>query len=278
MKVPVEKLLPNPDQPRTVFDQAELEGLAQSIKENGLIQSVTVEQAGDAYIILDGERRWRAHKLAGLTEIEVDIKPSSNHNGLERLTKALVANIQREQMGFVDEAKAFARLVDKLGSLQAVSEKTGKSVPHISGRLSLLELGPVAQKLYNLRKLPYDLSVIALLKKLPKARQDDFVSTAVTRGWKTLSILRFGYRLISTGTTSNPRKSRQPKVVEVEGGGHFDALAMVDHRQSLPVNVKASARATCKACSLYAEASFAMCKQCPLPDFLNRLAAKEGAK
>ena len=103
MKVPVQSVLPNPDQPRTIFDQAELEGLAQSIRETGLIQPIVVEQAGDQYILVDGERRWRAHQLAGLTEIEVVVKPSTNHNGAERLTRALVARRPERDTGREDQ-------------------------------------------------------------------------------------------------------------------------------------------------------------------------------
>ena len=104
--IAINRIFPNPDQPRTVFDQEELEGLAQSIKENGLIQPIVVEQAGDCFILVDGERRWRACQLAGLVHIEAVIRPASNHNGIQRLTHALVANIQRSSMGAIDEAHA----------------------------------------------------------------------------------------------------------------------------------------------------------------------------
>jgi ParB/RepB/Spo0J family partition protein len=277
MKVLVQNILPNPDQPRTIFDQAELEGLAQSIKENDLIQPIVVEQVGlpphDQYILVDGERRWRAHQLAGLKEIEVVVRPSTNHNGLERLTRALVANVQRSNMGFVDEAKAYQRLIDELGSVEAVSQKTGVHIHTINARLMLLELSEATQKLYNLRRLPFDLTVIALLKRLTKDQQDRLVSTAVTRGWKTTSILRAGQNMISqSGKLYTPRKRERVIEEKIGGGAHFDALAMVDCK--LPSEIRIAARATCRACSLYPEAGLAICKQCPLPDFLRRMGAK----
>lgn len=137
MKIPVSKVFPNPNQPRTVFDADELESLAQSIMENDLIQPIVVEQDGDGnYFLIDGERRWRAHQLAGLDEIEA-----------------------------------------------VIEEPTGK----------------------------------------------------------------------------------------------FDALAMLEARgygkkaRDLPAATRQAARATCKDCPLYAEASAVMCRECPLPDFLKRL-------
>ncbi len=274
MKVLVKNILPNPDQPRTIFDQAELEGLAQSIKETGLIQPIVVEQVVDQYILVDGERRWRAHQIAGLKEIEVTIKPCTNHNGLERLTRALVANVQRSAMGFTDEAKAYQKLIKELGSVDEVARKTGVNIHTINSRLMLLELSELTQKLYNLRKLPFDLTVITLLKRLTKEKQDELVSKAVTRGWKTTSILRAGQNILTHNGKAYTPKKREPKVEEKWGGGaHFDALTMVAGPK-IPAELRAAARATCRACSLYPEAGLAICKQCPLPDFLRRMESK----
>lgn len=268
MKIKVENVLPNPDQPRTIFDESELQGLAQSIKENGVIQPIVVEDAGKGeFIIVDGERRLRATKLAGITEIEAVIRPASNHKGSDRFTHALVANIQRAQMGFVDEAKAYQRLINELGTVEAVAKKTGMSTATISGRISLLDLSPTTQKMYNLRKLPFDLSVIALLKRLSHEKQDQLVSMAITRGWKTTSFLRAGTNMLKNGNVDYMRRKRKEKVIEVDG--HFDALAMIKNK--LPTPIKNAAQATCRNCPLYAEASMVVCKQCPLPEFLSKV-------
>lgn len=271
MKILVSNVLPNPDQPRTIFDQAELEGLAQSIKETGLIQPIVVEQVDDKYIITDGERRWRAHQLAGLLEIEAVIQPSSNHHGLERLTRALVANVQRASMGYVDEAKAYQRLINELGSVEAVSEKTGVSEYTINNRLLLLEFSPTTQKFYNLKKLPFDMSVITMLRRMDHNLQDKLVSTAVSRGWKTTSLLRAGGNMLAQNGKTYTRKTRKPKVPEkiMGGGAHFDALSIVNRK--IPDGLKLAARATCRNCALYDEASPITCKECPLPEFLLRV-------
>src|ERR1700690_145444 len=118
--IPVSKILPNPDQPRTIFDEKKLAGLAQSIKENGLVQPVVVEQVGEEYILVDGERRWRGVKMLGRGTIEATMRKASNHKGNERLTLALVANVQRSNMGPVDEGKAYEKLYKQLGTLQKV--------------------------------------------------------------------------------------------------------------------------------------------------------------
>ena len=275
-KLQVDSIIPNPDQPRTVFDSDELNGLAVSIKENGLIQPIVVEQAGDLYILIDGERRWRAHQIAGIKEIEVVIRPASNHNGADRLTHALVANVQRASMGYVDEARAYERLVKQYGNIDAVSKKTGISDATIYARLYLLELAPGVQELYNLKKLPFDLSVISLLKKLSKDDQEKLASISVSRGWKTTTILRAGSKMFNKagGKIATPKVR---VVKEIPKGAKFDALVMLSltkEKINVSEEAKVAARATCKACPLYAEAGPKICNQCPLPDFLGRLAGK----
>lgn len=269
MKIRVEHVLPNPDQPRTVFDQAELEGLAQSIIENTLIQPIVVEQAGDRYILVDGERRWRAHQMAGFAEIEavVMVSASSNHNGLERLTRALVANIQRSAMGPVDEARAYQRLVNEHGTLDAVAKKVGVSIATVSLRLSLLEFPEAVQRLFNLKRLTVDGTVIAALKRLKSDQQIRLATMGATRGWSASAMVRLVSRE-QKGTPAYVTKKRGPKEA-VKLAGKFDALAMVNRK--LPEPIRRAALTTCKACSLYEEASSIICKQCPLPEFLVRL-------
>jgi ParB family transcriptional regulator, chromosome partitioning protein len=144
MKLEIESILPNPEQPRKSFDQADLDGLAQSIKEQGLITPITVEgpyfegtphpsplPAGEGayYILIAGERRLRAHKLLGLTEIEANIEPPRVDGTLDRLMRALVENIQRSGMDPIDEALAFQRLREEFGlSVADISERFGLSV------------------------------------------------------------------------------------------------------------------------------------------------------
>jgi ParB family chromosome partitioning protein len=269
MKAPIEKIIPNPDQPRTVFDQAELESLASTIRKHGVIQPVVVEQVKDYFILVDGERRWRASKIAGLKKIPITLAERTNHNGIERLTKALIANVQRSAMGPVDEGKAYQRLLQDLGTIQAVADDVGVSIATVSIRLALLHFPDEVQHLFNLRRLSLDPKVVAALKQLSKTRMTRVALQAAMRGGSIRILLRLvTLELKGAGKTYAPRARTAPEPVLVDG--HFSALSLVDGKE-LPVDVCLAANKTCKACPLYPEASPANCRQCPLPDFLRRL-------
>lgn len=270
MKVAINLIIPNPDQPRTRFDQAELEGLAQSIRENGLIQPIVVEKAGDRYILVDGERRWRAHRLAGLETIEALVRPASNHNGLHRLTHALVANIQRSAMGPVDEARAYQKLVEQLGTADAVAKKVGVSNATVGTKLALLEFPELVQKLFNLGRLPLMGPVIAAFKQLSPEQQVRIATRASTRGLSGKSILRLIHLEAEGVQVGQKKRAKSDDEKEIKVQGHFDALALINGKK-LPKEIQQAALKTCQACALYPEASSAICRQCPLPDFLRRL-------
>jgi ParB family transcriptional regulator, chromosome partitioning protein len=145
--VAISAILPNPDQPRSNFDQEKLNELAQSIRANGIIQPVTVRPVGDhKYKLIAGERRWRAAQIAGLTEIPVYIRHVGHDLALEL---ALIENIQRADLNPVDTAQAFRQLVDGHGlSHDQVAERTGKDRTTITNFLRLLKLTePVLREL-----------------------------------------------------------------------------------------------------------------------------------
>ncbi len=148
--IPINSILPNPDQPRKKFDQNELRSLAQSIKEMGVLQPILVEEAGEGmYILQDGERRTRAAAAAGLNEIPAIIMPSNDTDGSSgRLMRALVANLQRQDLNPIEEARAYKKLIDEQGlSVRAVSIKTGIYESRISNKLLLLKLDEPIQQL-----------------------------------------------------------------------------------------------------------------------------------
>jgi ParB family chromosome partitioning protein len=139
MEIDVDKLLPNPHQPRTEFDKEALQELADSIKENGVIQPVLVEKAdGDNYYIIAGERRTRAAKLAGLKKIPVRVQSFSEEKKLEI---ALIENIQREDLNALEEALAYRKLMDMCGITQdEVARRVGKNRTTVTNALRLLKL------------------------------------------------------------------------------------------------------------------------------------------
>ncbi|MDE7392660.1 MAG: ParB/RepB/Spo0J family partition protein, partial [Treponemataceae bacterium] len=137
--VEVALLKPNPQQPRTVFNQDELDELAASIKENGIIQPVTIEDAGDGFFyIIAGERRTRAAKIAGVEKIPVQLVTYSDEKKLEI---ALIENIQRSDLNAIEEAKAYYKLMELSGlSQDQVAAKVGKNRSTVANAIRLLKL------------------------------------------------------------------------------------------------------------------------------------------
>ncbi|MBZ0128329.1 MAG: ParB/RepB/Spo0J family partition protein [Rhodobacteraceae bacterium] len=139
--LPIEKLHPNPDQPRRDFSKADMDELAASIREKGIIQPLLVRPdptRGGDYQIIAGERRWRAAQMAGLHEIPVLIRQL---NDTEVIEVAIIENIQRADLNAVEEAQGFRQLMDRFGHTQEkLAEVMGKSRSHIANLLRLLSL------------------------------------------------------------------------------------------------------------------------------------------
>lgn len=143
-EVLVSSIEPNPFQPRTTFDENALEDLAQSIRELGIIQPVTVRKLGkDRYQLISGERRFRASQLAGLESIPAYIRVTNDQGMLEM---ALVENIQRQELDAIEVAISFQRLADEVGLKQdELGERVGKDRSTVNNYLRLLRLPPEIQ-------------------------------------------------------------------------------------------------------------------------------------
>ncbi len=136
--VSIENIIPNPDQPRKNFDEEALSELAASIKDKGVIQPIIVEKSGDRFIIIAGERRYRASKLAGLKEMPVIER---NYTNNEKLEIALIENIQREDLNPIEEAIAYKELMDIENlNQEELAEKVGKKRSTVANSLRLLKL------------------------------------------------------------------------------------------------------------------------------------------
>jgi ParB family chromosome partitioning protein len=138
-EIAIAQIEPNPNQPRREFDEEALQELANSIREVGIIQPVTLRQVADGrYQIIAGERRWRASQLAGLTSIPAYIRTVEDENVMEM---ALVENIQREDLNAIEIALAYQHLAESSGMTQArISERVGKSRAAVTNYLRLLKL------------------------------------------------------------------------------------------------------------------------------------------
>ncbi|NLI92884.1 MAG: ParB/RepB/Spo0J family partition protein [Peptococcaceae bacterium] len=131
-------IFPNPDQPRRDFDEEKLKELSDSIKEHGLLQPILVKPDGNKYYIIAGERRYRATQLAGLDRISCIVRDCSEQ---EMTEKALIENIQRDDLSPVEEGLAYARLMNEYGLTQEqVAKRVGKGRPTIANLLRIIQL------------------------------------------------------------------------------------------------------------------------------------------
>lgn len=141
----LEALHPNPSQPRRDFPEIELQELANSVRESGLIQPIIARKIGANFEIVAGERRYRASKLAGLKEVPVIVRDLTDR---ETLALGIVENVQRQDLNPIEEALAYQRLVDEFGETQSsVAQTVGKDRASVANALRLLKLAPEVRAL-----------------------------------------------------------------------------------------------------------------------------------
>ena len=152
LEVDVDRITPSPFQPRRSFDEAKIEELAASIRNQGIIQPLVVRPKNDGYELIAGERRWRASMKAGLSRVPVVVRDASDH---EALQLALVENLQREDLNPIEEANGYRRLQEEFHwSQEEMAEKVGKSRPAIANSLRLLSLPAEVQQEVSGGNLP----------------------------------------------------------------------------------------------------------------------------
>lgn len=152
-KIDINKIYTNPNQPRKNFDKESLNELAESIRIHGLIQPIVVNEMPDGYMIIAGERRFRACKICGLKEIDAIIKNYSNKQIAEI---AIIENLQREDLNPVEVAKGIKKLMDEYGLTQEkVAERLGKSRSAIANSLRILTLYPEVIELIEKGKISF---------------------------------------------------------------------------------------------------------------------------
>ena len=146
-ELPIYKVEPNPDQPRREFDEEELQALSDSISVHGVIQPLTVRELPSGYYqIIAGERRWRAARMAGLSDVPVVVIEADDRKAMEL---ALIENLQRQDLNCVEEALGYQSLIEEYGLTQEeAAQRVGKSRPAVANSLRLLGLSPeVLEKL-----------------------------------------------------------------------------------------------------------------------------------
>ena len=152
LEVAADRITPSPFQPRRSFDEAKIEELAASIRNQGIIQPLVVRPKGDGFELIAGERRWRAAIKAGVHRVPVVLRDASDH---EALQLALVENLQREDLNPIEEAGGYRRLQEEFHwSQEEMAEKVGKSRPAITNSLRLLSLPGEVQQEVSAGNLP----------------------------------------------------------------------------------------------------------------------------
>jgi len=176
--ISIEKIRPNTHQPRRHFDEDKLLELAQSIRENGLIQPVVVREKDNEYEIIAGERRYRAMMMIGYTEVPVLVVDVEDE---AMAALALIENIQRENLSVVEEALAYKEILSMQNMTQkALAEQMGKSQSAIANKLRLLELNPVVLDSLNKREIT-ERHARAMLS-VEKEKQVDILKQVIKRG------------------------------------------------------------------------------------------------
>lgn len=165
--LPIEQLKPGSHQPRSVFDKEALKELAQSIKENGLIQPIVVRKTGtEEYEIIAGERRWRAAGMAGLHKVPVWFMSDKQTKEKSQAVLALVENIQRQNLNCLEIAKAYKNIIEKHHFTQEqLAQQLGVSRSSVTNHLRLFDLSLEVQKLLMSKKLSFSLAKVLLQEK-----------------------------------------------------------------------------------------------------------------
>jgi ParB family chromosome partitioning protein len=197
----IDAITPNPVQPRTIFRPERLEELATSIRANGIIQPLIVRRVGSTYQIVAGERRWRAAKLAGLTEVPVVVQDIADPRMLEL---ALIENIQREDLNPIETAHAYDRLGRELGlSQEEIGRRTGKNRTSITNTLRLLRLPKEIQLLLAENRLTEG-SARAILALDSEDEQIRLAEKASAQGLSVRQV----EALVQEATSERPKEKR----------------------------------------------------------------------
>lgn len=290
MKIPIEKIIPNPEQPRVDFDEESILAMSNSIIEHGLLNPIAVFQEDGHFVLIDGERRWRAARLAGLNEIEANVLPKNGHNRDTMLELAMLGNVQRKQMNPAEEGAAYAKMIARGKSIRDVAREVGVTEVTIRNYLLISELDEEIRELYRLGQLPISYQVTLKLKSLPENIRVEVAKGFARRKTGTNRIVVVLDRLIknSSGIERAKQKNKSQPVEDedldiqafktskkINGEAidkdHWNAIAQSNW---LPPweGFREGVIKACTKCALYDAADISTCRECPLPDLLGVLA------
>ena len=214
-QVAIERIIPNPRQPRTVMDDDKLAELAASIKIHGLIQPIIVTETVEGFVLIAGERRWRASRLAGLEQIPVVVKETTPQDMLEL---ALIENVQRADLNALEEAHAYRQLLDEFGLTQeAVAERVGKARSTVANLVRLLTLPEVIQAAVNDGRLS-GAHARALLPLPSSEMQIAAMNQIIKLGLSVRQTETLVTNLMAESKPeAKPRRELSPELVDIQG-------------------------------------------------------------
>ncbi len=230
-QLPIERVRRSPYQPRQSMQPEALEALAESIRQQGVMQPVVVRRVDEDYQLIAGERRWRAAQIAGLHEIPAIVREASDS---EVAAMALVENLQREDLKALEEARAFSTLVERFGlTHQQVGDATGRSRTAVSNSLRLLTLPGAVKDLLDQGRI--EMGHARALLALDEAGQLEAAQAVVRQNLSVRAAERLVKRMAQGTARPSERKARtDPDILRMEEklSGQLQARVKIRHRQN----------------------------------------------
>ncbi len=211
--VPLNQIVPNPNQPRKLFDSEELIGLSDSIRKNGILQPITVRETENGrYEIIAGERRFRASAIAGLNSIPCIVTDVDNKRSA---ILSLLENLQRTDLNYFEEADGIARLINGWGiTQQEVAERLGKAQSTVANKLRLLRLTPSQRRRIIDAKLT-ERHARALLRIVDDEQRDKALEQIISKGLNVMDSDRLIDSILEPKPPETPASKRIPMIRDV---------------------------------------------------------------
>lgn len=234
LHIGVEEIQANPEQPRSRFDDEALEELASSIREVGVLQPIVVTEGVTGYVLVAGERRWRAARQAGLSTIPAVVRGTA---GESTLVESLVENVQRQDLTPLEQAHAYRQLLEDYGmSQEQVAARVGKSRPAVSNTLRLLQLPGPIQTMVDAGHLSAG-AARALLGLEDEKYATYLAEKAVSEGWSVRQVedavrLRLEMESPRPSASKTVRQLRPVEIIELENrlSEHLDTKVKINYR------------------------------------------------
>ncbi|MCA9337161.1 ParB/RepB/Spo0J family partition protein [Candidatus Saccharibacteria bacterium] len=231
-KIAIEKIAPNQDQPRKHFDQQALDELAQSIQRYGVLQPLVVSKgADDTYIIIAGERRWRAAKQAELTQLPVIVRSAKE---LEQLEIAIIENVQRVDLSPLEQAVSIGRLHEQFSmSYGDIAKRLGKAPTTVNNIVRLLQLPDTAKEALRAGKITEGHARAILALKGDEALQAELLSNIQKFGWSVRQAEQF---------VNSAKKGGQTRTIKKHMATKTENTELLSKKLGSPVTIKRTAK------------------------------------